>query len=61
MKYCTEGGGELASVAQQKSARFHGLPDSEIYTIEYMLLTPQYCVTAVQFLPNLQLPKANKL
>ena len=31
-----EGGGELASAAQQKSARFHGLPDSEIYTTEYI-------------------------
>ena len=30
-----EGRGELASAAQQKSARFHGLPDSEIYTTEY--------------------------
>ena len=35
MKYRAEGGGELASAAQQKSARFHGLPDSEIYTTEY--------------------------
>ena len=31
-----EGGGELASEAQQKCARFHGLPDSEIYTTEYL-------------------------
>ena len=31
-----EGGGERASAAQQKSARFHGLPDSEIYTTEYI-------------------------
>ena len=29
-----EGGGELALAAQQKSARFHLLPDSEIYTTE---------------------------
>ena len=36
MKYRAEGGSELASAAQQKSARFHGLPDSEIYTTEYV-------------------------
>ena len=35
LKYCAEGGGERASAVQQKSARFHGLPDSEIYTTEY--------------------------
>ena len=35
-----EGGGELASAAQQKSARFHGLPDSEMYTTEYSHCTP---------------------
>ena len=39
MKYCAEGRGELASAAQQKSARFHGLPDSEIYTTEYIFKT----------------------
>ena len=36
MKYRAEGGAELVSAAQQKSARFHGLPDSEIYTTEYV-------------------------
>ena len=36
MKYHAEGGGKRASAAQQKSARFHGLPDSEIYTTEYL-------------------------
>ena len=47
MKYRAEGGGELASAAQQKSARFHGLPDSEVYTTEYtrnpvvLMLSPQ--------------------
>ena len=35
MKYRAEDGGERASAAQQKSARFHGLPDSEMYTTEY--------------------------
>ena len=38
MKYRAEGGGERASAAQHKSARFHGLPDSEIYTTEYVNL-----------------------
>ena len=37
MKYCAEGGGELALEAQQKGVRFHGLPDSEIYNTEYMI------------------------
>ena len=38
MKYRVEGGGQLASEAQQKCARFHGLPDSEIYTTGLLLV-----------------------
>ena len=29
--------GRTRVAAQQKSARFHGLPDSEIYTTEYVI------------------------
>ena len=47
-KYRAEGGGELASAAQQKSARFHGLPDSEIYTTEYILKAySKWCLRSV--------------
>ena len=40
VKYRAEGGGKHASAAQQKSAIFHWLPDSEIYTTEYIPAIP---------------------
>ena len=61
MKYRADGEGERVSSAQQKSARFHGLPDSEIYTTEYLPVRKrltEYVINAssVYLYPNLSSP-----